>query len=471
MAHHHQQTNWWQKVILATALLANTSDFALLDNAPTMSSISLTSLVAQYTPPPSVDQGVPLIPNTKDPLAIDAQIACPGYLLSDLSSTINGLTARLTLAGEACNVYGNDVGNLDLLVEYQAQQRLHVNIKPAYTTSTNATWYHLPNDIVPAPASEDISIGDSSLLFLWTNEPTFGFSVTRKTNDEVLFSTNQTKLVYEDQFIEFVTSMDEGYNLYGLGEVFRGLRLQPGLIRTIYAADAGDPIDRNIYGSHPFYLNTKYIEQKGSWTSSSHGVYLRNAHGQEILMHDRNVTWRTLGGELDLYFFAGASQPDVTQQYLQQIGLPVMQQYWTFGYHQCRWGYANWSMTEEVVDTFAKFELPVETIWNDIDYMKSYRDFENDPVRFSYQEGAQFIDKLHANGQHYVPIVDAAIYHPNPSNDSDAYTIFDDGVDDDVFLKNPDGSLYIGQVWPGYTVFPVGYYSCVVQANIVGRTG
>lgn len=22
----------------------------------------------------------------------------------------------------------------------------------------------------------------------------------------------------------------------------------------------------------------------------------------------------------------------------------------------------------------------------------------------------------------------------------------------DVFIKNPDGSIYIGQVWPGYTV-------------------
>lgn len=24
----------------------------------------------------------------------------------------------------------------------------------------------------------------------------------------------------------------------------------------------------------------------------------------------------------------------------------------------------------------------------------------------------------------------------------------------DVFMKNPDGSEYVGQVWPGYTVFP-----------------
>lgn len=87
----------------------------------------------------------------------------------------------------------------------------------------------------------------------------------------------------------------------------------------------------------------------------------------------------------------------------------------------------------------------------DIDYMNQYRDFENDQVRFGYSELAEFLDKLHSNGQHYVPIVDSAIYHPNPENASDAYPIFDRGVEVDAFMLNPDGSLYIGAVWPGYT--------------------
>lgn len=52
--------------------------------------------------------------------------------------------------------------------------------------------------------------------------------------------------------------------------------------------------------------------------------------------------------------------------------------------------------------------------------MKSYRDFENDPVRFSYSEGEKFLGQLHENGQHWVPIVDSAIYIPNPENASDA---------------------------------------------------
>jgi alpha-glucosidase len=86
--------------------------------------------------------------------------------------------------------------------------------------------------------------------------------------------------------------------------------------------------------------------------------------------------------------------------------------------------------------------------------MNQYRDFENDQNTFPYQEGAKFLSNLHGNGQHYVPIVDSAVYIPNPFNTSDAYPTFDRGNATDSFMLNPDGSLYVGAVWPGYTVFP-----------------
>jgi len=182
---------------------------------------------------------------------------------------------------------------------------------------------------------------------------------------------------------------------------------------------------------------------------------MRNAHGQEVLLRPSNITWRALGGSIDLYFYAGPTQDKITKAYqASAIGLPAMQQYFTFGYHQCRWGYANWSVLQDVVDNFAKFGIPLENIWTDIDYMNQYRDFDNDAIRFGYSEGAEFLSKLHANGQHYIPIVDSAIYVPNPTNASDAYPPFDRGEAVDAFMLNPDGSLYIGEVWPGYTVFP-----------------
>ena len=39
-----------------------------------------------------------------------------------------------------------------------------------------------------------------------------------------------------------------------------------------------------------------------------------------------------------------------------------------------------------------------------------------------------------------------------PLHDAEWETTFQTEVD--TFIKNPDGSEYVGQVWPGYTVFP-----------------
>ncbi|KAJ9616724.1 hypothetical protein H2200_000443 [Cladophialophora chaetospira] len=449
-------------------------ELVFMQSSKTASLASGTSSVAaQFTVPSEADDGVTLLPNILDPTAANAQSKCPGYTASGVKTSSTGLTAHLTLNGTACNVYGTDVHDLDLKVEYQTSSRLHVNIRPSHVTSQNQSWYLLSTNYVPAATQGSGSMTTSDLTFSWANSPRtgFGFNVTRNSTGDVLFSTTGTKLVFENQFVELVSHQDEGYNLYGLGEVIHGLRLGNNFTRTIYAADVGDPIDTNLYGSHPFYLQTKYFEagddnsttlvteqvnttDTGNYTSSTHGVYLRNAHGMEVLLQPNNVTWRTLGGSIDLYFFSGPTQPKVTAQYQEVIGLPVLQNYWGFGFHQCRWGYENWTVTEDVVNNYERFGIPLETIWNDIDYMFQYRDFSVDPVRFNYSDGTAFLQRLHDKGQHYVPIVDSAIYVPDPTNSSDAYQPFNDGNDTGSFLLNPDGSLYIGAVWPGYTVFP-----------------
>lgn len=138
---------------------------------------------------------------------------------------------------------------------------------------------------------------------------------------------------------------------------------------------------RNLYGVHPFYLDTRYYEVDRStgnetlvtsnktdatadYVSYSHGVFNRNAHGQEVILKPNNITWRLLGGSIDLYVYAGPTPAEVASSYEKStVGLPALQQYFTFGYHQCRWGYNNWSQLQEVVDGYKQFSIPLENIW------------------------------------------------------------------------------------------------------------
>ncbi|KAE8397719.1 glycosyl hydrolases family 31-domain-containing protein [Aspergillus pseudonomiae] len=428
-----------------------------------------SSFAPQYTLPVSANEAPPVLPNIRDPLAVDAQTVCPGYVASSVQQTPTGLTALLSLAGHGCNVYGTDIDSLNLTVEYQTTDRLHVEIVPTYIGTGNATQYIIPPGVVAKPGVEG-SNAESDLEFSWTNEPSFGFEVARRSTKDVLFSTKGKKLVFEDQFIEFTSPLPENYNIYGLGESVHAFRLGNNYTKTFYAADAGATVDINVYGTHPFYLETRYFTQSPSgdltlvttnevepnktYTSFSHGVYSRNAHGQDIVLQPDGITWRAIGGSIDLYFFSGPTQPEVTTSYLKAVGLPALQQYWTFGFHQCRWGYKSWDDLEDVVNSHINFGIPLETVWTDIDWMLRYRDFENEPVGFDYEAGNRFLERLHDGGRHYVPIFDSAIYIPNPDVESDAYPTFERGNKTGSFLTNPDGSLYIGSVWPGYTVFP-----------------
>lgn len=193
-----------------------------------------TSYRTIFTVPASADVGQTLLPNINDPEAVDAQTICPGYTASNVQTSDTGLTADLNLAGTGCSAYGNDVENLTLTVEYQDTGRLHVEIQPRYIGSENKTWFILPEEIVPKPTSSGNASSESSdLAISWTNDPSFSFTVTRKSTNDTLFTTAGSVLVYEDQFIEFVSPLPENYNLYGLGEVIHGLRLGNNLTSRV----------------------------------------------------------------------------------------------------------------------------------------------------------------------------------------------------------------------------------------------
>ena len=226
--------------------LGSSSVIPATTTAPVVVDGVTSSYRAIFTVPSSADEGAHLLPNIKDPAAVDPQRVCPGYVASNVVRSDIGLTATLTLAGKACNVYGTDVELLNLTVEYQSADRLSVQISPAHLDASNATQYVLPAGPVLDPTA-DPDAATSSLMndlsLVWSNDPTFSFSVYRKSTGDSVFSTAGSKIIFEDQFVEFSSPLPENYNLYGLGESIHSFRLGNNYTKTLYNADVGDNID------------------------------------------------------------------------------------------------------------------------------------------------------------------------------------------------------------------------------------
>lgn len=368
------------------------------------------------------------------------------------------LTADLTLAGEACNAYGNDILDLFLDVQYQNATRLNVKISPKYIVPSNRSLYILDESLSPSGEIDSESMAQNSdLVFEWENEPSFQFRVKRAKSGEILWDTYGTKIIFEDQFLELVTSMVEDYNVYGLPEAIRGsFRLPNDYSQTFwnqYNEMNDQPIDSNMHSTHPVYLETRY----GNGSSKSHVVYGRNLHGQEWILQPEKLIYRTIGGSIDFYFFSGPTPTDaLAQQQLGVIRTPAMQPYWALGFHQVRWGYQNWTVLQEILDGYRNANIPLEAIWNDLDYLFQYRIFSHDNNTYPVNEGRDFLARLHAGGQYWMPILDPNVYNPDPTNSSDQFPPYDRGEKLGIYIKRGEGNQdnYIGDQWPGFSVWP-----------------
>jgi alpha-glucosidase len=160
------------------------------------------------------------------------------------------------------------------------------------------------------------------------------------------------------------------------------------------------------------------------------------------------LEYNTIGGIIDLYFMAGSSPVEVSKQYADIAGYSPMYPYWTFGFHQCKYGYWDVNMVAEVVGNYSTAGIPLEVMWTDIDYMHLREDFTTDPDRFPLSKMRELVSTLHSRDQRYILILDPGIHAVGD------YAPYQKGHEMDVFLKAADGSDLLGVQWPGEVAWP-----------------
>ncbi|KDQ16376.1 glycoside hydrolase family 31 protein [Botryobasidium botryosum FD-172 SS1] len=373
----------------------------------------------------------------------------PGYIAQNVHVSSHSLTADLVLAGQARNVYGPDLERLKLTVVYEESSRIHVKI-----TDWDGKRYQVPESVFPRPTSSNTPSSEAAIQFRYNPSP-FSFSIIRTGTDEVLFDTASYPLIFEPQYLRLKTSLPNNPNVYGLGEHTGSFRLPTAdHTRTLWSRDSYNvPEGTNLYGCHPVYYEHR--------STGTHGVFLLNSNGMDIKLREQKdkatLEYNVIGGVLDLYFLAGPTPADVARHVVMDIEVVLARISAFFGPADSP--ALDYVEVANVVKKYHEAGIPLETMWIDIDYMEDRIPFTNDSKYFPAEEVRRIIKWLHQNDQHFVMMVDPAVaFRPNKD-----YGTFDRGTNMGVFLRNPDGSLFKGIVWPGVTVYPGVLFNPVDQ--------
>lgn len=245
---------------------------------------------------------------------------------------------------------------------------------------------------------------------------------------------------YDDKG-EFTLKLADEDIVYGLGEQIRGMNKRGWqYVNWNYDNPNHHEDTRSLYGAHNFIII------RGECTFGAFFDYAGKIIFDIGYTEKDTMSIHADKNDLAVYIITGENEKDIVKQFRQLIGKSYIPPLWAFGYGQSRWGYMNENDIREVAEQYKSLEIPLDSIYLDIDYMDNYKDFTIDAQRFPDLE--KLAKDMRSQGIHLVPIIDAGVKIEK------GYDVYEEGVDNNFFCKNKDGKDFVGAVWPGRVHFP-----------------
>ncbi|MCU1324112.1 MAG: glycoside hydrolase family 31 [Acidobacteriaceae bacterium] len=198
-----------------------------------------------------------------------------------------------------------------------------------------------------------------------------------------------------------------------------------------------------LYKSVPFFLRMQHGGAIGVLLDNTFRSFFDFGH-----QTDSEYSFSAPDGPLDYYLIVGPEPKKVVSGYAWLTGATPLPPMWALGFQQSRYSYTPQTQVEEIAARLRHDQIPVDAIYLDIDYQNKNRPFTID--KRAFPDFAGMIRTLQSENIHTVAITDLHIAHLP----GEGYLPYDGGKAGDHFVKSSDGKDYIGQVWPGPSVFP-----------------
>lgn len=239
-----------------------------------------------------------------------------------------------------------------------------------------------------------------------------------------------------------IALFDKEDKIYGLGDKAAQLNRRD---YEYVSWNTDDPSQHNeSYQSLYKSINYMLVNHHGS---EYYGIFYPSSYECVFNLGKYSEQFMYIGsekGEYDYFLVLGENPAEITVRYASLVGNTLFVPRKMLGYHQSRWSY-NAEEMEEIREKFAEYELPIDYIHMDIDYMDHYKVYTVKKEEFpDLRETAERFAK---EGIDLITIIDPGV------KVEDGYDIYDHLKEHDGFATY-EGEQYVNQVWPGDSKYP-----------------
>jgi len=312
----------------------------------------------------------------------------------------------------------------------------------------NLTHLDVSNKVTIGTDDLSIQIDQETRLVLKFNPFSVVILSNKNRSDQVLLQMNSNKSLMFDDNLSADFTFNTEY-LYGIPERAYNLLVADtkndlpyrffNLDIFGYAAWSKN----GIYGCIPIMITR--MKDSPSWVS----LYWQNASETYTEIHKvnsmSNTFWVSERGNLEAYVFFNNSAAEHFNSISNVVGKAAMPNYFSLGYHQCRYSYNDQQDLLLVNEKFNEYEIPCDTLTLDIDHTDDMRyftwnyDLFPDPVLMQ--------EILARDNRKLITIADPHI------KVDDNYKVYQGAKVKDLCIKDKDGKDFVGECWPGDSVW------------------
>lgn len=245
----------------------------------------------------------------------------------------------------------------------------------------------------------------------------------------------------KENTIELTFTLSPDDIIYGLGEQLGGINKRGRKYRSFCSDDPCHTEDKEaLYGAHNFFVLSG---------KENIGIFIDfpgEIHWDMGFSKEDEISIVITGTDADIYEISGESEMEIVKEFRDLIGKSYLPPMWAFGYQQSRWSYPNKEQIDRIVKGYEDADIPLDTVYLDIDYMDNFKDFTVNEEAFP--DFKEYVATLKEKGIRLIPIIDAGV------KCEDGYDVYDEGVKNNHFCKDRNGDDFKAAVWPGICCFP-----------------